>query len=230
MKKTVIKDFSQLSYLIENNNSFTVENNKSKSNENLQEVINKIPKQKKLVIDSTLKIKQNKEDTHAIEIIKEKEEYQKAWAEKDFILKKMIAKKNRRWLEENKHQSDFTEYEENKDVYKNISSFFFNENKRKWIIHIITNFLPLNKSRQVPKLPINKNICPFSSLELTSIKDIKIGDRNKHLAYIGENTNVVLSGIALQELYRFVINYTYDFYSREGQIINFCIDEIRNKK
>jgi hypothetical protein len=38
-----------------------------------------------------------------------------------------------------------------------------------------------------------------------------------------------LSGIALQELNRFVLEYTYQFDTREGQIINFALDKLRNE-
>jgi hypothetical protein len=56
-----------------------------------------------------------------------------------------------------------------------------------------------------------------------------VGNRDRHIAFSGVNTNVFLSGIALQELYRFVINCTKDFTSKEGQIVNFALDEKRMK-
>jgi hypothetical protein len=55
------------------------------------------------------------------------------------------------------------------------------------------------------------------------------GNRNKHIAFSGENSNVFLSGIALLELNRLVMEHTFQYDTREGQIINHAIDELRKK-
>jgi len=156
----------------------------------------------------------------------EQQEYQQEWSKNKFQHRKMIAKKNRKWLLENS-ESELKEYKEFPDVYSIIENTFNDESKRNWIIHIITNFLPLNKSKQVPKLPKSNSVCPFTGYLLTDIKNIAVGDRDKHIAFTGEQTNVVLSGIALQELNRLVINYTYNFDTPNGHIINYAIDKLR---
>jgi len=160
---------------------------------------------------------------------REQEEYQKKWRTNQYQFRKMVAKKNRKWLEIKSKDSQFEYYKEYPDVYDTIKAIFQDENKRKWMIHIITNFLPLNKAQQVPKLPANRNICPITKYPLTDVKKIMTGDRDKHIAFTGENTDVVLSGIALQELERFVKDYTYDFDTPEGHIVNFALDGLRQK-
>jgi hypothetical protein len=50
-----------------------------------------------------------------------------------------------------------------------------------------------------------------------------------HIGFSGANSNVFLSGVALQELNRLVLEYTYQFETREGQIINFALDKIRTE-
>ena len=161
------------------------------------------------------------------EYSKEKQEYQEEWMVNKFNHRKMVSKKNRTWLIKNSENPNFNFQEENLLVYQKIEDFFNDEGKRKWMIHIICNFLPLNKVSQVPKIPTPSKSCPFSNLNLTDIKNIVTGDRDKHIAFTGERTNVLLSAIAIQELYKFVMNYTHDFNSRNGQIINHCLDEIR---
>jgi hypothetical protein len=159
----------------------------------------------------------------------EQEEYQKEWKVNQFQFREMIAKKNRKWLKKQSKDSQFVYYKEFPDVYEFIKKLFQDKNKRKWLIHIITNFLPLNKSEQVPKLPSNRKNCPITHYQLTDTKSILTGDRDKHIAYTGESTNIVLSGIALQELERFVINCTYEFDNPEGHIVNFALDSLRQK-
>ena len=74
---------------------------------------------------------------------------------------------------------------------------------------------------------MNKHICPITKLELTSIKDIMVGDREKHLAFGSNTSDILISGIGLQELERFALDYTKMFNTKNGQIINFAIDEVR---
>ena len=97
------------------------------------------------------------------------------------------------------------------------------------MIHIITNFFPLNRTQQVVLLREENPVCPFGGYKLTDVNGIRTGNRDKHLAFSGANSNVFLSGIALQELNRFFLEYTYQFDTREGQIINFALDKLRNE-
>lgn len=158
----------------------------------------------------------------------EQEAYQKEWRRNKYQFREMIAKKNRRWLTEECEESQFEYYNEYPNVYQDIKALFEDEKKRKWMIHIITNFLPIHsKAQQVPKLPSNRNICPITNFKLTDVQSILTGDRDKHIAFTGENTNVVLSGVALQELERFVIDCTYEFDTPNGQIINYALDGVR---
>jgi hypothetical protein len=61
------------------------------------------------------------------------------------------------------------------------------------------------------------------------MKNIVTHDRDKHLAFTGRETSNVLCGIAVHELYRYVIDYTYKFDTQSGQIINYALDELRMK-
>jgi hypothetical protein len=161
--------------------------------------------------------------------IKEKDEYQAKWRDNKYKFRQMVAKKNRKWLNANKENPQFEYYKEHPEVYDKIVSSFEDESKRKWMIHVLTNFMPLNVVRQVPKIPPNKHICPFTGYELTDTNSILTGDRDKHLAFTGKKTNVIISGIALQELERFVMDCIESFDSRNGQIVNFALDGMRSK-
>jgi hypothetical protein len=165
---------------------------------------------------------EQKESEHKIQ----KDKYQEDWKRNKYAHRKMIAKKNRRWLLEN-NESQLKEYVPFPDVYKNILSYFEDEKKRKYIIHVITNFMPLNKTKQVVLFREENIKCPFTNFNLTDMQGLLIGNRDKHIAFSGENSNVFLSGIAIQELNRLVLEYTYQFDTREGQIINFALDKLR---
>ena len=164
--------------------------------------------------------------------IQAKDEYQESWRINKYQFREMIAKKNRAWLLEQAKEATFEYYKEYSDVYEKIVNMFEDEKKRKWIIHIITNFLPINRAVKVPKMPSNKHICPFTGFELTDTSSLMTGDRDKHLGFTGEKTNVIMSGIALQELERFVLYCTEEFDTREGHIVNYALDQVRikNKK
>jgi hypothetical protein len=166
------------------------------------------------------------EDRQALD---EQAEYQKEWRDNKFRFREMVAKKNRKWIEANSQESDFVYYKEFPDVYAKIEDLFSQESKRKWMLHIMTNFVPLNKACQVPKLPSNISTCCIAGYELTDMKSIMTGDRDKHIGFTGERTNIILSGIALQEIHRYVIDRTYDFDSQAGHIINYAFDQIRTK-
>lgn len=171
----------------------------------------------------------SEEDRVKLDEQEKKEQYQKGWRENKFKHREMVAKKNRKWIKVESENSELDEYEEVPDVYAKIEELFAQESKRKWMLHIITNFIPLNNAEKVTKMPVRKNTCCISGYQLTDVKRILTGDRDKHLAFTGKETNIILSGIALQELYRFVINHTYDFDSQAGHIINFAFDKIRTK-
>jgi hypothetical protein len=158
----------------------------------------------------------------------DKAKYQEDWVRNTNGHRKMIAKKNRRWLLEN-NDSPLKEYIEFTDVYKKIDSFFKDDKMRNYIIHIITNFFPLNRTQQVILFREENNICPFTDFPLTDLQGIVIGNRDKHIGFSGANSNVFLSGIGLQELNRYVLEHTYTFQTREGQIINFALDKLRKE-
>jgi hypothetical protein len=155
-----------------------------------------------------------------------KEKYQEDWVRNKNGHRKMVAKKNRRWLIENS-QSQLKEYIPSPDIYKKIHSYFQDEKKRKYIIHIITNFFPLNRTQQVVLFREKNNVCPFTDFKLTDLNGIVVGNRDRHIGFSGANSNVFLSGIGLQELNRYVLEHTYTFETREGQIINFALDNLR---
>jgi hypothetical protein len=187
------------------------------SNEKKQ--FNSLSELKNLFTDKELVDKKN---------VEEKQKYQENWVRTTNGHRKMISKKNRKWLLENK-DCELKEYVEFPVVYDKIKSIFEDDNKRNYMIHIITNFFPLNRTQQVVLLREENPICPFGGYKLTDVNGIRTGNRDKHLAFSGANSNVFLSGIALQELNRFVLEYTYQFDTREGQIINFALDKLRNE-
>ena len=160
--------------------------------------------------------------------VEDKTKYQEDWVRTTNGHRKMIAKKNRRWLLEN-NESQLKQYMAFPDVYKKIDSFFKDDKKRNYIIHIITNFFPLNRTQQVVLFREENNICPFTDYPLTDLQGIVIGNRDRHIGFSGANSNVFLSGIGLQELNRYVLEHTYTFQTREGQIINFALDKLRSE-
>ena len=170
----------------------------------------------------------SKDELDEKKFIEEKTEYQEEWVRTTNGHRKMIAKKNRRWLLEN-NVSQLKEYIKSPDVYKKIDSLFKDDKKRKFIIHIITNFFPLNRTQQVVLFREENNICPFTDYKLTDLQGIVLGNRDRHIGFSGANSNVFLSGIGLQELNRYVLEHTYTHTTREGQIINFALDRLRKE-
>lgn len=170
----------------------------------------------------------SKDELDEKKFIEEKTEYQEEWVRTTNGHRKMIAKKNRRWLLEN-NVSQLKEYIQSPDVYKKIDSLFKDDKKRKFIIHIITNFFPLNRTQQVVLFREENNICPFTDYKLTDLQGIVLGNRDRHIGFSGANSNVFLSGIGLQELNRYVLEHTYTHTTREGQIINFALDRLRKE-
>lgn len=189
--------------------------NKEKDTKNF----NQLSDLKNLFTEEELVDKKHSED---------KQKYQENWVRTTNGHRKMVAKKNRRWLLENK-ESQLKEYIKMPDVYSKIQSDFENDSKRNYMIHIITNFFPLNRTQQVTLFREENPICPFSGYKLTDLDGIRLGNRDRHIAYSGANSNVYLSGVALQELNRFVLEYTYQFDTRVGQIINFALDKLRKE-
>lgn len=189
------------------------------SNDNKIKNFNQLSDLKNLFTEEELVDKKYTED---------KQKYQENWVRTTNGHRKMVAKRNRRWLLEN-NESQLKEYVAMPKIYDNIKSFFEDESKRKYMIHVITNFFPLNRTQQVPLLREQNPTCPFSGFKLTDLDGIRLGNRDKHIAYSGANSNVYMSGVALQELNRFVLEYTYQFSTREGQIINFALDKLRTE-
>ena len=170
----------------------------------------------------------SKDELEEKKFVEEKTKYQEEWVRNTNGHRKMIAKKNRRWLLEN-NDSQLKDYIESPDVYKKIDSLFKDDKKRNYLIHIITNFFPLNRTQQVVLFREENNICPFTDYKLTDLQGIVIGNRDRHIGFSGANSNVFLSGIGLQELNRYVLEHTYTYTTREGQIINFALDGLRKE-
>lgn len=158
-----------------------------------------------------------------------KEQYQDLWKQKKYDWREQISRKNRRWLKENE-QSELKQYMAFPKVYQTIKNNLLDEKKRNYIIHIITNFLPLKNTKQVILFREENPTCPFTKYQLTDMQGLIVGNRDRHIAFSGVNTNVFLSGIGLQELYRFVLDCTKNFDTKEGQIVNFALDSIRKKE
>lgn len=168
-------------------------------------------------------------DLSEISKVLSKEQYQELWKQKRYDWREQIARKNKRWLKENE-KSDLKQYMAFPKVYESIKTSLLDEKKRNYIIHIITNFLPLNNTKQVILFREENPTCPFTKYKLTDTHGLMLGNRDRHIAFSGINTNVFLSGIGLQELYRFVLDCTKNFDTKEGQIVNFALDMIRIKQ
>jgi hypothetical protein len=170
----------------------------------------------------------SKDELKEIRFVDEKQKYQEDWKRNKSGHRKMVAKKNRRWLIEN-NQSELKNYVPFPHVYQKIEEYFKDEKKRGYMIHIITNFLPLNRVSQVILFREENMTCPFTNYKLTDTNSILVGNRDKHIAFSGANSNVFLCGIALQELNRYVMEQTFLYDSREGQIVNFALDKLREE-
>jgi len=153
--------------------------------------------------------------------------------QEDVYVKKMykwrsvISRKNKKWFDskENVNHIDMTKNDIN--LYKTIQTLFEDEKTRNWMIHIATNFLPLNNPSQCPILPTEKCFCKLSGDELTDMMRIKTGDRNKAMGYVGLKSNVILSADAIRELYKYVYHNIVNFDTKIGHIVNHAFDDIR---
>ena len=87
----------------------------------------------------------------------------------------------------------------------------------------------MNRTQQVVLFREKDNVCPFTDYKLTDLQGIVVGNRDKHIGFSGANSNVFLSGVGLQEPNRYVLEHTYTFTTREGQIINFALDGLRKE-
>jgi len=238
-KAKILKDFSQLVNLMEVENEQHIKEKevKVKATKDSVTKVNKPikkewrPKPKKIdVAQEVIHVKKEVVDKKEVVVLEKteesKKEYQKQWQFNMEKHRKMISKKNKKWLEDNSSNTEFKDYKPFPEFYNKINVLFNDESKRKWILHLIANFLPLNKSKQVPKLP-NKVNCKITDLPLTDFNSILTGDRDKHIAYTGEKTDALISGIALQELNRFVCYCIDNYETKEGQIVNYLLDKIR---
>ena len=225
-EKKIIKDLSELNDALSNNIVFQPVKKEKKAIKDLSELND--------ALSSNIILQPIKKEKTAIKDLSElgnalsKVEYQKLWEEKKSNWREQVARKNRRWLKENE-KSELKQYLPQPKVYEKIKSYVMDDKKRGYMIHIITNFLPLNNTKQVILFREENPTCPFTNYLLTDTSGLMIGNRDRHIAFSGINTNVFLSGLAIQELYRFVKDCINDFTSKEGQIINFALDEIRMK-
>jgi len=162
-----------------------------------------------------------------------KADYQEKWEKKTNKYRRVVSEKNRKWVKDgrksavsSKHLDYFVQHQE---YYDKIELDFKDEKQVKFYIHLISHFLPVDRTFKAPKIPSNKKTCPITKLELTSMKAIMTGDRDKHIAFGSETSNILLSGIGLQELERFVLDMTKCFNTKNGQIVNFAVDKVRCK-
>lgn len=149
------------------------------------------------------------------------------YTSKMYKWRSVISRKNKKWFESklNINNIDLLKFDAN--IYKTIQSMFEDDKTRNFMIHLATNFLPLNNPSQCPILPTEKCFCKISGDELTDSMRIKTGDRNKVMGYVGLQSNVILSADAIRELYRYVFTNIVVFDSQIGHIVNHAFDSIR---
>jgi hypothetical protein len=147
-------------------------------------------------------------------------------------MKRIIADKNRKWLIRCFGNSINPEIRENsEDIAKKIRHLFDEQHSRNWILHLISNFLPCKNANQVALVKEDVILtCPISGYLLTDLQKIKVGDRDKHIGYSGVNSRILLSGIAVYELYKFAMECTAEPFSRRGQIVNYHLDKMRMRE
>ena len=139
----------------------------------------------------------------------------------------VISRKNKKWFDSKNNVNNIDLEKSNANIYKTIKTLFDDDKTRNWMIHLATNFLPLNNPSQCPILPTEKCFCKISGDELTDSMRIKTGDRNKAMGYVGLKSNVILSADAIRELYKYVYHNIINFYTKIGHIVNHAFDDIR---
>ena len=82
----------------------------------------------------------SKEELDDKKFVEEKQKYQEDWKRNKSGHRKMVAKKNRRWLIEN-NECELKNYVPFPHVYQKIEEYFKDEKKRGYMIHIITFFI-----------------------------------------------------------------------------------------
>lgn len=167
----------------------------------------------------------NNEKQESSSVIKTKQE--DIYTIKRFKWRRVISFKNKKWFDSKPNVNHIDLEKSDGNIYKTIKTLFEDEKTRNWMIHLATNFLPLNNPSQCPILPAEKCFCKISGDELTDSMRIKTGDRNKAMGYVGLKSNVVLSADAIRELYRYVYNNIINFDTKIGHIVNHAFDDIR---
>lgn len=150
-----------------------------------------------------------------------------AYTIKMYKWRKVISFKNKKWFNTKPNVNNIDLEKSDANIYKTIKTLFEDEKTRNWMIHLATNFLPLNNPSQCPILPTEKYFCKISGDELTDSLRIKTGDRNKAMGYVGLKSNVILSADAIRELYRYVYDNIVNFDTKIGHIVNHAFDDIR---
>jgi hypothetical protein len=149
------------------------------------------------------------------------------YVSKMYKWRSVISRKNKKWFDSKPNVNNIDLEKSDANIYKTIKTLFEDDKTRNWMIHLATNFLPLNNPSQCPILPAEKCFCKFSGDELTDMMRIKTGDRNKAMGYVGLKSNVILSADAIRELYRYVYYNIVNFDTKIGHIVNHAFDDIR---
>lgn len=155
--------------------------------------------------------------------VKQEDEY----TSKRYKWRRVISQKNKKWFDSKNNVNNIDLTKSDINLYKTIQTLFEDDKTRNWMIHLATNFLPLNNPSQCPILPSEKCFCKLSGDELTDTLRIKTGDRNKVMGYVGLKSNVILSADAIRELYKYVYNNIVNFDTQIGHIVNHAFDQIR---
>ena len=155
------------------------------------------------------------------------EKQQDIYTIKRYKWRKVISQKNKKWFNSKPNVNNIDLEKSDANIYKTIKSLFEDDKTRNFMIHIATNFLPLDNPSQCPILPTEKCFCKFSGDELTDMMRIKTGDRNKAMGYVGLKSNIILSADAIRELYRYVYYNIINFDTKIGHIVNHAFDYIR---
>lgn len=125
---------------------------------------------------------------------------------------KMIVKNNLKWLRHGKKNSLITKTDDANLFIEKYDNLMQSDKQQKWVLHLITNFQPLNIVNPAPIMRGgNKSewFCPITNYPITDSQSIINGrgdSRSKHIAYIGKDSNVYLSATAIYSLYLFIVD------------------------